>query len=278
MKQIFLKTTPILLLLALLASCKKEATTPPPGPVPAEAVTSSTAGTVANLSVAKQLTKITNGGSPHFNFQYDAATARLTKVYNNAQAYYYTYGTGVLVLTKFVPGKADAQISFAGKTDAAGRLTSTVGYVIDASMKIPTKQWFKYDTLGRISLIKSEMTRADGVHKGIQRFHWSNGNIIKETFTYDDVLRNTITYEYSGALTDKRGVWQKPFSFYADKFLGKRNKNLITKITEKSTAPGAVPLVTTNTWKLDAGGYPLSCVEDAPSSMWGPVSYQYFFQ
>jgi hypothetical protein len=266
MKQKLFQFLMCFLLTGLLFSCKKEiepvAQHEPD--VLAEPAMETGNQSVASLTATKKLQKIMWNAStttPFAAFTYDAK-GRLAKVgdaYGDITTY--TYKDTTVLIKRKKPGVAKALDSLVGKLNSKGHLYSLKGYTtlgFGGQTNINThSNFYTYNSAGQLTKISSA-TKSNGITTYVKHYiTWLNGNLTAVKTTMNTGYTSTTINTYDAAKTDKRGVWTNDFfPFWTDNLLGIRTKNLLLKAV--TTDSGGSTSQSTQTWTLNAEGYPAS--------------------
>lgn len=273
MKWMFRNALAAVLLCGALAGCQKEKELVKPEPLRIEAPAST--GPASNLA-ANRLTKITVEGNPYTAFTYDWK-GRIATAKSDGRTTVYTYGYHALAIKTYFEGKTDPISSYTGTLDAQGRLTYIAGYSIYSNIKTDSKHWYTYDAYGQLIQSKGQVMDGGVMKYGVSTYVWSGGNLMKQTYLYDNKLHSITLYEYDLAKKDLTGLWNLVGRDWSDTYLGKRPAHHLKKITEKQV--GIPDLVTTFSWTVNSAGYATASVWVPPfSSGWfTKLNFQYYY-
>jgi len=250
----------------LLFSCKKEIeeVAQPEPEVFAETTMEEGNKILSSLTASQKLQKIMWNAStttPFAAFTYDnkGRLAKVVDVYGDITTY--TYKNTTVVIKRKKPGVAKALDSLAGKLNSKGYLYSLKGYrtmSFGGQTNVNThSDSYTYNSAGQLTYISST-TSSNGITTDVKYYiTWLNDNLTSIKTTMSNGYTSTTINTYDAAKTDKRGVWLNDFfPFWTDNLLGVRTKNLLLKAV--TTDSGGSTSQSTQTWTLNAEGYPAS--------------------
>lgn len=267
------------------ASCKKETMEPtaqPEADVLREPA--ATSENIYSLTATKKLQKIVYAlsSAPYAAFTYDSK-GRMTKAVHEKGTTTFTYKDSTVLIKRKEAGTNKTLDSLNGKLNTKGYLTYVNGYTSALNYETgkyemsTRKHYYTYNSSGQLTKI-STTVKYNGVTMYVKHYYsWLNGNLtaIKSVVTNGSTTMQTFTYD--AAKGDKRGVWKDALLTWTDNLIGVRSKNLVIK-TAISGAAGTPDMEVTETWKLNAEGYPVSSQMATNFSPWPPIDFTYTFQ
>ena len=188
---------------------------------------------------------------------------RLQEVSLRNERSVFQYESDVVTITRLAQDGIDPVSVSKGNLDKAGRLQVLEGWRRNESDPAAGRfsYWFIYNTSGQ--LITIHYTRETGQGRSLvtTHFEWANGNVIRETVSYDGNTESIRTYTYDSTRINKVRMAPRGLPEWADGLLGVGNRNLPVGYTD-SNARGEVVWQTVTAWELDDDGYPKSSVTE----------------
>jgi len=208
-----------------------------------------------SAAAVTRVSKITSDFIPVTSFTYDSKgrLASSTAEYHTT----YTYGKGTLTIKTVHPATGAVRALLTGKVNGKGLLTDLNGFTVSDEVQQDKKYSFTYDAAGQLTKMDLAST-AEGVTT-VQSVScvWQNGNLVKQTNTYNGAQTIEWTYQY-GPQPDKTGLRNAIIDVWSDGFLGKLNSNHVSAVFISSN--GQMSKYSDNSWSVDANGFATSTV------------------
>jgi len=219
-----------------------------------------------------KLTQITIMGQPFADFTY-TRQGRIASAKMNGVTTTYTYTANTLTITSRRDATNETVAALKGKLNTKGLLITLEGYETFAGITNNRQSTFTYDDQDQLVRMETLVKDGDAMKTGVVKYTWQDGNIMSQTYTYDNKLVSTTLYTYDMSKLNKLGLSDMFLGHWVDDFLGKRPNNHVTKNIVQTNVSQQILLFS---WQLNADGYPKTSTLDAPDDNLPSVTFEYF--